>query len=129
MRDVDSKLRQAGGCDASFSGCTAAPDHPLGEQSLKDTGRERKTGRRDAEGGAVGVEGEWSKYLRDLAEAVDERERLHHVVDFIVDRRVEDAVATADNGLLIVERIPGEAEAWRKVVLVSMQCLRRVSRS
>src|SRR6266567_7560382 len=111
MRDVDHELGQAGGCDASFSGCAAAPNYALGEQGLEDTGRERKTGFRDAESGAGRVEGEGSEHLRDLAEAVDEPERLHDVVDLIVDRRVEDAVATADYRRLIVERVPGEAEA------------------
>ena len=48
------------------------------------------------------------KCLRDLANAIDQTERLDYVSNLSVNRRVEDAIAGADDRLVVLERVPGK---------------------
>src|SRR5690242_9720870 len=123
MRDIDAELREVGRRDAGSvagGGCGAL-DFALGKQVCKYASRVKDIARANTRRRRPrGIERD--KRLRNLAIAIDQTERLHYVSNLSVDWRVEDAIARADDGLMVLERVPGKGETRSKVVLVCGQC-------
>ena len=112
--DGDPERQQGAGRDAGHVARAPALDQPQGKERLKDRRRVHRRGQsRHAR--------ERHQHLRDLPEAVHPPQGLHHVGDLPVDGRVEDPEAAAHHRLVVLERIPGEAQPRGEVLVVGAQ--------
>src|SRR5579859_3099969 len=107
MRDVDAERGQVRRSNTGRIACSCrgALDFSRGKKRLKKTCRIENITRANAwRGHSRRVDRD--KRLRYLPVAVDDAQRLYDIGNLAVDGRVEDAVAGANHGLVVFERVP-----------------------